>query len=300
MFSDVFHYLKYETKLTKSNFNNSCQPRKCTFIILSVKHISIFQSPPFTMLQFNKPEQTWEFTGGIESSLINVIKGYFNFTYKLINCHEVWAGKFPNNTWFGVIGLMSQNVILFMLATSLLIYFFVSFKKADLGLSGVSINWERMQVVKYLYPHSIDSITYMTKPPKIKPDLFLVLRPLEPPVWIGLLFTLLLLLLFDMFYKKFRNSKNNTEVFWISLNSLLRQQVHSFLSFTTSINVWIMFWLFYSFIITTSYAGCLYSLIAIPNQDAIDTVDKLIKAAYNNDSVIVGLNNSALLDDLLV
>ena len=52
---------------------------------------------------------TLRFTGGYEVELLNSMKQYFNFQYKIVDCKQVW-GNYINGTWTGLIGKVFDNV----------------------------------------------------------------------------------------------------------------------------------------------------------------------------------------------
>lgn len=73
------------------------------------------QSPPFVFLSWDQKSQLWKGNGGAEMRLIETLSEYFNFSYEIINCHNQWGNLLPNNTWNGLIGLVSTEVSLMML-----------------------------------------------------------------------------------------------------------------------------------------------------------------------------------------
>ena len=66
-------------------------------------------------------------------------------------------------------------------------------------------------------------------------------------------------------------------------------------------NIWMLFWSIGTFVLTTGYAGCLCSLITIPNQmKTIDTVVELVDATKSGKVILTGIANSAYTDALIV
>ena len=49
------------------------------------------------------------FTGGFEVELLNSMKEFFNFQYKIVDCNQFW-GNYINGTWTGIIGKVFDNV----------------------------------------------------------------------------------------------------------------------------------------------------------------------------------------------
>ena len=42
--------------------------------------------------------------------LIDTLSKFFNFSYEIINCNNNWGTKLANNTWNGLIGLLTKEV----------------------------------------------------------------------------------------------------------------------------------------------------------------------------------------------
>ena len=66
-------------------------------------------------------------------------------------------------------------------------------------------------------------------------------------------------------------------------------------------NTWMFFWSTAAFVLTTGYAGCLCSLITIPQKmKTLDTVLELADAVKSGKVILTGLSNSAYSDALIV
>jgi hypothetical protein len=72
--------------------------------------IKLFKSPTYVVLGYEPINNSWFLSSGYEVELIKSLSQYFNFTYRLINCNEVWGELLPNKTWNGVIGKIVSKV----------------------------------------------------------------------------------------------------------------------------------------------------------------------------------------------
>ena len=52
----------------------------------------------------------WIGVGGFELKMIETLAQYLNFSYKIINCNNVWGSLITNQTWNGIMGLLVKNV----------------------------------------------------------------------------------------------------------------------------------------------------------------------------------------------
>lgn len=163
------------------------------------------------------------------------------------------------------------------------------------------MTFNRSQSVKYLYPHLVTSVTFITPAPSTAPNLYLAFKPLSFDVWMGFLMSLLICALFDLLYNWVHRSGSYVKVFWLSMYSMFRQQCSSTGQETTSMNIWMFFWSVTAFVLTTAYAGCLCSLITVPQKmKTIDTVLELAEAVKKGKVILTGLSNSAYSDALIV
>lgn len=201
--------------------------------------------------------------------LLDVLSKYFNFQYRLIDCNSNWGSRLANGTWTGLMGMLSRE-------------------EADLGLGGVSLTYPRSQAVPYLYPHEVNTVTFITPAPQYQPNIYLVFKPLGLDVWLPFIFTLFVAIAFDVLYNRIHHGRVYNKIFWQNMNSMFRQQYDAKEQSQTSANVWSTFFALGTFILTTGYAGCLCSLITIPIQmKTIDTCEELGEAATKGRRVIV-------------
>lgn len=169
----------------------------------------------------------------------------------------------------------------------------------------------RLEVIDYLYPHWTDHYTFMTTSPTkyLDFDYTILLKPFQWPVWICLIITFIILLLFDrmengVFYqrkwptinvdsiKKKKTKKRN--FLWIILAILLNQPARKILKdFSLPKKICLITWILMAIIIMNGYGAGLKSIMTVPAR-GIDTVEKLNAACRNNpkmDVILYGSKN---------
>lgn len=166
----------------------------------------------------------------------------------------------------------------------------------------MTVNFDRFQAVSFTYPHSTEIITFGTKPPFIVANIFIALQPLYVKVWICLLASLFACFLLGQLFDHIPIPKHNKHFFMLCIYVLFRQNINSFSTMSKSQNLWLnVIWNISSFVITSAYAGCLYSMISIPTKsETITTVQELSDAAIDKEILIVGTNQSAYITEIKV
>ncbi|XP_075589664.1 uncharacterized protein LOC124495716 isoform X2 [Dermatophagoides farinae] len=232
-------------------------------------YYSQFNNPPFTMFL----SSSLKLTRGSEAHFIETLSSYFNFSFRLVNCKLSWGKKYPNGSWDGMIGLLTD-------------------KKIDMGLGGTLVDYDRWKAVSFLYPQTATSITFVTAAPSLTLSSHnLIFRPFPLFVWLSFLITLFVCYIFDHIQRKYNQNKIN--IFWISLVQLFHQDSFRRMTFPRHISIYIILWNFASFILTIAYAGCLYSMIAAPSYSkTIDTVNQLYTEIKSGHIIITSFNSS--------
>lgn len=195
----------------------------------------------------------------------------------MINCHRNWGRKNPNGTWTGLIRMLLDQ-------------------KADFGIGGVSMNYERINAVPFLYPYQTDQITFVTPAESITEYYsHFLLEPFEQSVWNSFILCILICIIFDRIIK---NCDRKTDLLWASLVLLLRQPLNIRTNVTSqAFLIWIMCWNFGMFILSTAYAGCFYSMIAVPEiPHEINSVLELYHEVQSDQMIITTEANSLYSD----
>ncbi|KPM11533.1 Ligand-gated ion channel-like protein 2 [Sarcoptes scabiei] len=249
-----------------------------TTYIVGVNHV-----PPFNLIKWNRESNSYEIIGGIEGRMFLTLSEYFNFSMKFVHIKNDFGYLTPNGTWTGMIGDISRH-------------------KLDLGLSGTAMTHNRNLVVKYLYPHWIDTLTFATTAPEDYFTIDLFLKPFDLNVWLCLFIYFLVLALFNRINKRVdvsmgKDIESIKNVVWFSFRVLIRQsstRVQQFLSNPMKI-CWIC-WILATVVLTNCYGGHLFSMMTIPSYSVIDTFDKLAEACRRQQITLLAYKKSVLLD----
>ena len=161
-----------------------------------------------------------------------------------------------------------------------------------MGLGGTLVDYDRWKAVSFLYPQTTTSITFVTAAPsRILSSYNLIFQPFPLFVWLSFLITLFVCYVFDHVQRKFNQNKIN--LFWISLVQLFHQDSFHRLNVPRHLSIYIILWNFGSFILTIAYAGCLYSMIAVPSYSkTIDTANQLYTEIKSGRIIITSFNSS--------
>jgi hypothetical protein len=101
-------------------------------------------------------------------------------------------------------------------------------------------------------------------------------------------------------------SQNWTELKQISINwaiisALLRQQLSCRLPTIGPLRILLCCWLLTCLVLTASYSGCLYSLMAVPSKiKTIDTLKELANAQRNGLIQVTCIGDSSYYESLMV
>ena len=147
-------------------------------------------------------------------------------------------------------------------------------KKADIGLSEVSMTAERTKAVLFSRPYAVTFVTFMTSVPNDKVNYEFIFDVFGATVWMLLGLTLLTLFL------TIRLLSSRTQLSWSLLSALLNQPMVSRLRTNASVAIFLFFWILSCLVLTKSYSQCLYALMAVPLQsETINSIEELAAAA---------------------
>ena len=104
----------------------------------------------------------------------------------------------------------------------------INFQKADIGIGGISVTYQRSQVVKYPKIYSFSSLTYMTPAKSLGFSNILILEPFTTSLWISILFVLIFMIIYQKFIV-YKIIKNRFDITWPLISALVRQG--NFISF---------------------------------------------------------------------
>jgi hypothetical protein len=149
-------------------------------------------------------------------------------------------------------------------------------KISDLGFAGLSVANNRLQVVDFLNPHLITSVTFITPFPKPIPNITLVFQPFDYLIWFCVIVTFILKsfneVLISRHIFRSKNMIRNRKINFNSFFQLLSRHLPTVYPLRIIVCVWLLAYL----ILRSSYSGCLYSLMTIPlHVKTIDTITEL-------------------------
>ncbi|BHF69064.1 hypothetical protein SprV_0301210500 [Sparganum proliferum] len=172
----------------------------------------------------------------------------------------------------------------------------LQFKRADLAVAMLTINYERERVIDFTTPFMNLGVSIIFKKPVGKqPDLFSFLRPLSPPVWgyvliayVGVSMALFFVARFSPYEWRnphpcnadsevLENTFNMLNSLWFTLGSLM-QKGSDILPRATSTRIVAGFWWFFTLIIISSYTANLAAFLTVERMKApIEDVNDLAK-----------------------
>ncbi len=167
------------------------------------------------------------------------------------------------------------------------------FKETDIGFGELSIFNDRLKVVNFLYPHIMTSASFITSLPKSQPIITLFVEPFDYLVWICIIFAFILIFVSEWIQSRHYLEMKKIEINWSIISIFLRQQFSCRLPSINSLRIMLSSWLMACLVLTSSYGGCLYSLMAFPSHlKTIDSISKLVIAQRNGEIQVIITNNS--------
>jgi len=160
---------------------------------------------------------------------------------------------------------------------------------------------ERSVAVHFSNSHIITSVTFITPAPKIASIITLVIEPFDFSVWICFIISFVLMLINLWLISQYYIELKNISLKWTIICSSLRQQLSCRLPSVGPLRLLLCSWLLACVVLTTSYGGCLYSLMAIPSKaKTIDTVMELAIAQTNGKIQVTAVGKGAYYNSLKV
>nr|XP_046915821.1 uncharacterized protein LOC124496347 [Dermatophagoides farinae] len=245
--------------------------------------------PPFVRPHLeDKRNDIWVVRGGADYHLVNELSHKYNFTYDLVymfNQYELLIDDFNRST-------MDPSVQLNLADNETI----------DIGIGGWTLNYERAQSVGYLYPYLVEQTSIMTAVSHYHtPDPDKLFKPFDHFIWMGVFGSLVLFFLFGRFDRRFKRRHHGSSLLWINLQLLFRQPVHSWFKDprVTSDKLFVSsLWMLIVIVLTSSYAGCLFSVITVPHIDTIDTIYKLAQQCNRGSFVVLVENGTASMTEI--
>ena len=157
----------------------------------------------------------------------------------------------------------------------------------------MTLTYPRSQAVDYTYPFKIDSLTFLS--PRLRNKYFYNLFEIfDIYIWVSIFVSIISMTLLLNIINADNKSGNKDSFLW-TLTSILLEQPYSpghLKGFI--IKMQLAIWMFAAIIISSSYGGCIFSLITYPHDNNIETIDDLARAIQNNKIRLIQYNGSYL------
>ncbi|XP_035210497.1 glutamate receptor-like [Stegodyphus dumicola] len=201
---------------------------------------------------------------GMEYEILSTLKSKLNFrTEPVNNTDDEFGNRLANGTWTGFVGLIDQGHVIFSIAT-------------------LSVSYRRLMSVDFSSPYIFGKMSFVVLSPALESRKYVLIKPLSPKVWIGLISTLILCtaVLYAITHSlPCKSGIRRAYNIWFLLRTLGQQGTPSPAPARYSIRFFISFWWFFIMVILWSYAGTLTSFMTYPGRlSTIDTVAKLQRA----------------------
>ena len=145
---------------------------------------------------------------------------------------------------------------------------------ADIGIGALYHTIDKQETVDLTYPHIIDDITFTSPPPKLD-DFTSLFKPFDTNVWI---WSLVMIAITSTLLRISNRSMSSMDSIWRIVSIFLRQSIQNFKCKSFLIRVVLMSLLLGCMVLSTCYAGCVYSIIASNSGHRIQTIEDLANA----------------------
>ena len=66
---------------------------------------------PFIQFIYDNNSNRLKFINGLDYKLITIIQSILKFSYKIVDCENIWDMRLVDKNWTGIIGLFHSKVI---------------------------------------------------------------------------------------------------------------------------------------------------------------------------------------------
>ncbi len=168
-------------------------------------------------------------------------------------------------------------------------------------MAGLSITYDRLQAVDFTNQHIITTITFITSSPKPESNVTLIIKPFEYSVWFYFFISFILMLFNKWLITRYYTQLIKFDISWAIISSTLRQQFSHHLPSVGPLRVLLFGWLLACLVLTSSYSGCLYSLMTVPPKlKTIDSVTELATEQTNGKIQVTATANSTYFESMKV
>ena len=225
--------------------------------------------------------------------IVKTMSEYFNFTYYFIDYNYNFGIKLENNTWTGIFGDLGRKVsIIDNMPEVIWVIDIIVMKQADFAITNLFVTNERTEVVEYTYPYTTAPIVFTSPSPQIRDSRLNLIEPFDFKFWIVLLFIIAVNTGIDflIYSEKF-------STVWTLTCVMMKQPVR----LDRDRRFMISSWLLMSIVITGSYAGVIFSLMATSLEgDRIESLSQLVEAHKANKISIIAHTSNPIIKAIKV
>ena len=155
----------------------------------------------------------------------------------------------------------------------------------------------RHQAIDCTYPHDFDYISFTSPAPTITQfnDL---LQPFDTYIWLSIVTTIAVLMLLSIAYNYINKSHMKYTLCWTVVEIYLGKSISKRITKYRVSFLWLT-WMLMSTILAMSYSGTIYSLIAVPVEHRIETIDQLIRS-HSSGQLKILVENGLIFQHILV
>lgn len=166
------------------------------------------------------------------------------------------------------------------------------FQQADFAISNLFMTTDRKEVVDYTYPYTTAPIVFTSPVPKIRDNRLNFIEPFDYMFWMVLLTLIALNTEIDhLIYKQ------KLSTIWTIINILMKQP----LRLDRSRRLMAISWFLMSVVITGSYGGVVFSLMARSMEsERIESLSDLVAAYKMNKISIIATKNNPIIKAIKV
>ncbi|GFR17070.1 glutamate receptor ionotropic, delta-1 [Trichonephila clavata] len=216
--------------------------------------------------------------GGIEGRFMDLLSKILKFKYILMSPHDGEFGTLHGNeSWSGLIGMVQR-------------------KEVDIALNLLSITEDRVKVVDFSEPYTLQDVTFIVSKPGPLPPTLALLYPFDEATWISIAIVLTVASLILIRFLKLNIS--HQKLFLELLGSLVKQPL-TVKSRSTRSRLTFSFWWCFALLMSMSYSSALLSFITIPLQkEPLKNFKELSQAVRKGTYKCFSLKGSSILSIL--
>ena len=187
-----------------------------------------------------------------------------------------------------------------LLLYSFPIFWCIFCKKADIGMTDMSITLERSLNAQYSYPHTISLVSYVTSPPKLKKDFKYLYSAFDSSTWLLLFLSVIAsITIIHLNWLLFKNLSFN--MYLTVFEIILGQTSDLRCNQSTNLRILLISLMFPCSILMTIYSNLFYSLSVLPSNPKVpDTLVKLVEELKAGKITVNSFVDTSITDFIMV